>query len=59
MNYLTTAKDEIANGNYTLAHTRAQEAYAKTNESLNDALRRQEELENVVSPNCGFPRMCI
>jgi hypothetical protein len=59
MGYIVTAEDEIANGNYTLARSKAEDAYAKANESFNNALRRKAELENVVSPNCGFLQKCL
>jgi opacity protein-like surface antigen len=56
VSYLLTAKDEIASGNYTMARTRAQDAYAKANESYNDALRREREL----TPVCrGYFSRCI
>jgi hypothetical protein len=59
LSYLTTAEDEIANGNYERARNKAQDAYTKANESFNNALRRKAELENVVSPNCGFLQKCL
>lgn len=36
--YLSTAEDEIVNGNYAQARTKAHEAYLKANESYYDAL---------------------
>jgi hypothetical protein len=59
LSYLTTAEDEIANGNYERARNKAQDSYAKANESFDDALRRKAELENVGSPNCGFLQKCL
>jgi len=42
--YITTANDDIANGNFDQARTQAQSAYDKGNESYNDALARQYTL---------------
>jgi hypothetical protein len=49
--YLTTAKDEIQNGNYDRAQEKAEEAFQKANESYYDALQRQESI-NIVYPSC-------
>jgi hypothetical protein len=45
VSYLTTANDEISNGNYKQARVKAQDAFNKANESYTDALRRQHEIE--------------
>ena len=52
LSYLTTAEDEIANGNYQRARDKAQDGYTKANESYTDALRRQQEITGVPG-NCG------
>jgi len=44
--YITTANDDIANGNFDQARTQAQSAYDKGNESYNDALARQYTLQH-------------
>jgi hypothetical protein len=44
VSYLSTANDEISNGNYAQARAKAQEAYNKGNESYTDALARQKVL---------------
>ncbi len=44
--YLTTARDEIDQGNNNLARTKAQDAFNKGNESYTEALKRQYELEH-------------
>jgi hypothetical protein len=41
---ISLANDNIANGNYVQARTKAQEAYTKGNESYNNALARQKDL---------------
>jgi hypothetical protein len=46
VSYLTTANDEISNGNYKQARVKAQDAYNKANESYTDALKRQYEIEH-------------
>ena len=43
VSYVSTAQDDIANGDYTGARQKAGEAYEKANESYNDALKRQHE----------------
>jgi hypothetical protein len=45
MAYLTTANDEIANGNYDLARLKAQEAYNKANESYTNGNSRNDRTE--------------
>jgi hypothetical protein len=44
VSYISTANDEIANGNYEQARAKAQDAFSKGNESYNDALARQDKL---------------
>jgi hypothetical protein len=44
VSYLSTANDEISNGNYGQARAKAQEAFNKGNESYTDALARQRVL---------------
>ena len=44
VSYISTANDEISNGNYAQARTKAQDAFAKGNESYTDALARQKTL---------------
>lgn len=44
VNYLSTANDEIANGNYEMARNKAAEAFSKGNESYTDALTRKSQL---------------
>jgi len=51
--YISSANDEIANGNYAQARTKADEAYAKGNESYNDALTLQKKL----SSGWSFPAL--
>ncbi len=46
VSYLSTANDEISNGNYAQARSKAQEAFAKGNESYTDALARKKVLES-------------
>jgi outer membrane murein-binding lipoprotein Lpp len=55
--YIVSAEDEIANGNFSQAHSKALEAFAKANESYTEALKRQQTL----SPDCqrGFFVMCL
>lgn len=44
VSYISTANDEISNGNYAQARAKAQEAFNKGNESYTDALARQKTL---------------
>jgi hypothetical protein len=44
VSYISAANDQIASGEYSQARSKAQEAYAKGNESYNDALARQKQL---------------
>jgi hypothetical protein len=46
VSYISTANDEIANGNYAQARTKAEEAFAKGNESYTDALVLQKKLSS-------------
>ena len=43
VSYISTANDEISNGNYDQARAKAQEAFNKGNESYTDALTRQKD----------------
>jgi len=44
VSYISTANDEITNGNYAQARAKAEEAFAKGNESYTDALARQYQI---------------
>ncbi len=61
VSYISTANDEITNGKYDQARAKAQEAFAKGNESYTDALRRQYEVEHggifsfIKLPNIKLP----
>ncbi|MDO9325597.1 MAG: hypothetical protein Q7T80_11650 [Methanoregula sp.] len=44
VSYISAANDQIASGEYSQARSKAQEAFAKGNESYNDALARQKQL---------------
>ena len=44
VSYISTANDEISNGNYAQARSKAEDAFAKGNESYTDALARQKSL---------------
>jgi len=44
VSYISNANDNIAQGNYAQARQKAQEAFAKGNESYTDALARQKQL---------------
>jgi len=44
VSYISTANDEITNGNYAQARAKAEEAFAKGNESYTDALKRQYDI---------------
>ncbi len=46
VSYLSTANDEISNGNYAQARVKAQDAFNKGNESYTDALKRQYDVEH-------------
>jgi hypothetical protein len=46
VSYLSTANDEISNGNYAQARVKAQDAFNKGNESYTDALARKKVLES-------------
>ena len=46
VSYISTANDEISNGNYAQARTKAQDAFNKGNESYTDALARQKVVES-------------
>lgn len=46
VSYLSTANDEISNGNYAQARVKAQDAFNKGNESYTDALARKKTLES-------------
>jgi hypothetical protein len=43
VSYISTANDQIASGQYSLARSKAAEAYAKGNESYNEALALQKK----------------
>jgi hypothetical protein len=51
---ISTANDDIANGNYAQARTKAAEAYTKGNESYNDALTWQNQLQSGWNPFSVF-----
>lgn len=44
VNYISTANDDITNGNYEQARSKAADAFSKGNESYTDALARQKVL---------------
>jgi hypothetical protein len=46
VSYISTATDEISNGQYAQARAKAQEAFNKGNESYTDALKRQYDIEH-------------
>jgi hypothetical protein len=46
VSYISTARDEINNGNYAQSRAKAQEAFNKGNESYTDALKRQYDIEH-------------
>ena len=48
--YLSSAEDEIRNGNYAQAQDKAEEALQKANESYNDALKRQGSIYSRYPP---------
>jgi len=53
LGYITSANEEIANGNYAQARVKAEDAYNKGNESYNDALALQKK----VSSGWTFPTL--
>lgn len=53
--YISNANDEIANGNYAQARTKAEEAFTKGNESYTDALALQKKLSSGWS--FSFPKI--
>jgi len=52
--YISTANDDIANGNYANARTKAQEAFTKGNESYTDALDFKKSVESGWNPLGGL-----
>ena len=44
VSYISNANDNIAHGNYVQARQKAQDAFAKGNESYTEALARQKQL---------------
>jgi len=52
--YLSNANDAINSGTYDVARSKAQEAFAKGNESYTDALARQMELGKTWNPFAGI-----
>jgi len=50
VSYLSNANDDIANGKYPQARVKAQDAYAKGNESYTEALARQKQLSSGFIP---------
>jgi hypothetical protein len=57
VSYLSTANDEISNGNYAQARVKAQDAFNKGNESYTDALARKKTVESgwFQLPNIKLP----
>src|SRR5665647_98818 len=51
VSYISNANDNIAGGNYVQARQKAQEAFAKGNESYTDALARQKQLMSGIIPS--------
>jgi len=51
--YLSSAKDLLNMGNYAFARVKAQDAFAKGNESLNDAINFRLELTKTIGGNGG------
>jgi len=51
VSYLSNANDDIANGKYSQARVKAQDAYLKANESYIEALARQEKLSSGIIPS--------
>ena len=52
--FISSANDNIANGNYAQARVKAADAYSKGNESYNDALTWQKQAESGWNPLAGF-----
>ena len=46
VSYLSTANDEISNGNFAQARVKAQDAFNKGNESYTDAIARQKSVQS-------------
>lgn len=44
VSYISTAKDDIDNGNFAQARAKAEDAFSKGNESYTDALKRQYDI---------------
>lgn len=58
VSYISTANDEISNGQYAQARAKAQEAFNKGNESYTDALKRQYDLmHGGWIPNITLPKL--
>ncbi|MCX6690037.1 MAG: hypothetical protein NTZ39_10180 [Methanoregula sp.] len=55
--YISNANDDIANGNYAQARIKAQDAFAKGNESYNDALDFKKQLESSWNPLAGVGKI--
>ncbi len=51
---ISSANDDIANGNYAQARVKAADAYSKGNESYNDALTWQKQVESGWNPLGGL-----
>ncbi|NMB79664.1 MAG: hypothetical protein GYA23_11290 [Methanomicrobiales archaeon] len=59
VSYVSTANDEIANGQYSQARTKAGDAFTKGNESYTEALALRKKLESSVGwiPNITLPKI--
>jgi hypothetical protein len=55
--YISTANDDIANGNYVQARIKAQEAFTKGNESYTDALDFKKSVESGWNPLAGIGKI--
>jgi hypothetical protein len=55
VSYISNANDNIAQGNYAQARQKAQDAFAKGNESYTEALTRQKEISSGI--NIPFPKI--
>jgi hypothetical protein len=55
--FISTANDDIANGNYAQARVKAQQAYSKGNESYNDALDFKKQSETGFNPLAGVGKL--
>jgi hypothetical protein len=55
--FISTANDDIANGNYAQARVKAQQAYSKGNESYNDALDFKKQTETGFNPLAGVGKL--